>query len=392
MSTSEKNMTDEVKQKKSSIPIYLGIASVWFGAHCGPGVASGKQTAVFYSEFGKWAFITPIIAMVLMGLCIYYSVEYTRLTKAKNFRELTDNLFHPYERVFSTFFEITFMATVLMVVGGCIATGAAVLNEYTGLPITVGSIILVVVTILLSMYGANLVRSASTVMTIFIIACLIAMVVLGLLSSQGDFAGNWKAKSFSDVSPIKAIVMAVVYTGFQSAGNIANAVSVCEGIESKKESKKAAILGTILNALLILGIVFLLFAYPESIKKTLPNYFVADKVGSSVLLFLYVVMVLLAVMSTNVSFSFSVVARYGEKFPMKPGVKRDFVITLILMILCVVVSALGLDAIVSKGYKYLGYACIFVVVIPIILVGFKKTRSLYKSEYKSECNKGEYKI
>ncbi len=58
------------------------------------------------------------------------------------------------------------------------------------------------------------------------------------------------------------------------------------------------------------------------------------------------------------------------------------------MILCVVVSALGLDTIVSKGYKYLGYACIFVVVIPIILVGFKKTRSLYKSE----CNKGEYKI
>ncbi|HID0781225.1 TPA: hypothetical protein ACXDAF_003616, partial [Clostridium botulinum] len=286
---------------------------------------------------------------------------------------------------------ITFLATVLMVVGGCIATGAAVLNEYTGLPVIVGSIILVVVTILLSMYGANLVRSASTIMTIFIIACLIAMVVLGLLSPQGDFAGNWASKSFSEVSPMNAIIMAIVYTGFQSAGNIANAVSVCQGIEGRKESKKAAIIGTILNTLLILGIVFLLFAYPDSIKKTLPNYFVADKVGSSVLLFSYVVMVLLAVMSTNVSFSFSVVARYGEKLPMKPGVKRDFVVTLILMILCVVVSALGLDAIVSKGYKYLGYACIFIVVIPIILVGFKKTRGLYKTEYKSEC-KSEHKI
>lgn len=391
MSISKKNMPDEVKQKKSGIPIYLGIASVWFGAHCGPGVASGKQTAVFYSEFGKWAFITPAIAMLLMGLCIYYSVEYARLTKAKNFRELTDNLFHPYEKVFSAFFEITFLATVLMVVGGCIATGAAVLNEYTGLPVIVGSIILVVATILLSMYGANLVRSASTIMTIFIIACLIAMVVLGLLSPQGDFAGNWRAKSFSEVSPMKAIIMAIVYTGFQSAGNIANAVSVCQGIEGKKESKKAAILGTILNTLLILGIVFLLFAYPDSVKKTLPNYFVADKVGSSVLLFSYVVMVLLAVMSTNVSFSFSVVARYGEKLPIKAGVKRDFVVTLILMILCVVVSALGLDAIVSKGYKYLGYACIFIVVIPIILVGFKKTRSLYKNEYENQC-KGKYKI
>ncbi|MCR1934250.1 amino acid permease [Clostridium tepidum] len=387
MSTGKKNVTDEAKQKKSGIPIYLGIASVWFGAHCGPGVASGKQTAVFYSEFGKWAFITPVIAMLLMGLCIYYSVEYARLTKAKNFRELTDSLFHPYEKLFSTFFEITFMATVLMVVGGCIATGAAVLNEYTGLSVEIGSIILVIVTILLSMYGANLVRSASTIMTVFIILCLIAMVILGLLSPKGDFAGNWKAKSFSDISPMKAIIMAIVYTGFQSAGNIANAVSVSEGIGSKKESRKAAILGTILNSLLILGIVFLLFAYPESIKKTLPNYFVADKVGSSVLLFSYVVMVLLAVMSTNVSFSFAVVARYGEKLPMKPGTKRDFVITLILMILCMVVSALGLDAIVSKGYKYLGYACIFIVVVPIILVGFKKTRI----QYKNECN-SQFKI
>lgn len=87
-------------------------------------------------------------------------------------------------------------------------------------------------------------------------------------------------------------------------------------------------------------------------------------------------------MSTNVSFSFSVVARYGEKLPMKPGVKRDFVVTLILMILCVVVSALGLDAIVSKGYKYLGYACIFIVVIPIILVGFKKQGDYIKLNIK----------
>lgn len=374
------NKKNETKTKKSGVPIYLGIASVWFGAHCGPGVASGKQTAVFYSEFGKWAFITPVIAMVLMGLCIYYSIEYARITKVKNFRELTDSLFHPYEKIFSTFFEVTFIATVLMVVGGCIATGAEVLKEYIGLPIVIGSIILVVITILLSMYGANLVRSSSTVMTGFIIVCLVAMVVLGLLSPKGNFSGNWSTKSFSDASPWKAIAMAVVYTGFQSAGNIANAVSVSQGIEGKKESRKAAVLGVILNTLLILGIVFLLFAYPQSVTKTLPNYFVAEKVGSSVLLFSYVLMVLLAVMSTNVSFAFSVVARYGEKLPMEPGVKRDFIVTTVLMILCVIVSALGLDTIVSKGYKYLGYACIFIVVIPIMIVGSKKIKKLSAKE------------
>lgn len=386
MSIEDKDMMDKKKLKKTKIPIYMGIASVWFGTHCGPGVASGKQTAVFYSEFGKWAFITPIIAMALMGLCVYYSVEYSRLTKVKNFRELTDKLFHPYEKIFSTFFEVTFIATVLMVVGGCIATGAEVLNQYIGLPMIFGSIFLVIITILLSMYGANLVRASTTIITVFIILCLIAMVVLGLTSPKGNFSSNWSGKSFGDFSVMKAIIMSIVYTGFQSAGNIANAVAVSKGIKSKKESKKAAIVGTILNTVLILSIVFLLFAYPNSIKETLPNYFVADKVGSSILLFSYVVMVLLAVVSTNVSFSFSVVSRYGEKIPMKKGTKRDFVVILILMILCVVVSALGLDTIVSKGYKYLGYACIFIVVIPIILVGFKKTKNFSKDSYESEDN------
>lgn len=365
-----------MEKKKSGIPVFLGIASVWFGAHVGPGVASGKQTAVYYSAFGKWGLITPLIAMGLMGLCIYYSVEYARLTGVKNFRELTDSMFHPYEKLFSTFFELTFIATVLMVLGGCIATAAAILNQYLGLHILIGTSMVVLVTILLSMYGANLVRASSTIMTVFIIVALALIVILGLLSPQADFSGNWKSTTFSDVSPWSAIIMAIVYTGFQSAGNIANAVSVAEGIGSKKESRKAAILGTLLNSVLLLSISLLLFAYPESLNEILPNYFIVEKLGFSVLMLAYVLFVLLAVISTTVSFSFSVVARYGQYLPMEPGRKRDFTVTAILLILTAIVSLLGLDAIVGQGYKYLGYACIPIVIIPVITVGMIKTKKM----------------
>ena len=320
----------------------MGIASVWFGAHVGPGVASGKQTAVYYSSFGKWGFITPIIAMGLMGLCVYYAIEYSRMTGARNFKELTDKLFHPYEKLFSTFFEITFVATVLMVVGGCIATGAAILQQYLGLSIFIGTTIIVLITILLSIYGAELVRASSTVMTIFIIVSLVVIIIVGLSSSKGDFSGHWQATSFSDASPWSAIIMAITYTGFQSAGNIANTISVSEGLSGKKESKKAAILGMIMNTVMIIGIASLLFAYPDSISETMPNYFIVDKLGFPILLFAYVLMVLLAVITTTVSFSFSVVARYGHFLPMEPGKKRDFVVTAVLLVLTVIVSLAGL--------------------------------------------------
>lgn len=365
-----------IKEKKAGIPVFLGIASVWFGAHVGPGVASGKQTAVYYAEFGRWGLFTPIIAMAIMGFCIYYGVEYARMTRARNFKELTDKLFYPYHKLFSTFFELTFVATVLMVVGGCIATGAAVLEQYLGLPIIVGTILIVLITILLAMYGANLVRASSTVMTVFILIALAIIVILGLTSSQASFNEQWAATSFSDVSPWSAIIMAIVYTGFQSAGNIANAISVSEGIESRKESMKAAILGTVLNTILLVSIAFLLFSYPTSISEVMPNYYIVELLGIPILLVAYVLLVLLAVISTTVSFSFSIVARYGKFMPIEPGRKRDFLVTAILLVLTVIVSFFGLDAIVSQGYKYLGYACIPIVVIPTIAVGAVKTRKL----------------
>lgn len=367
-------------KRKSGIPVFLGIASVWFGAHAGPGVASGKQTATYYSVFGKWGFVTPAIAMAIMGLCIYYSVEYARMTGAKSFKELTDKLFYPHEKLFSGFFELTFIATVLMVVGGCIATGAAILQQYLNISLLLGTAIVITITMILSIYGANLVRASSTVMTVFIITSLALIVIVGLLSPQADFSGHWQATSFSDVSPWNAILMAVVYTGFQSAGNIANAVSVAEGIESRRESKKAAIAGMVMNTILIGSIAFLLFAYPESTLETLPNYYIVEKLGIPIILFSYVIMVLSAVITTTVSFTFSVVARYGQFIPMRAGKNRDIVITAILLILTTIVSFAGLDAIVGKGYKYLGYACIPIVVIPVILVGMKKTRKLSKAD------------
>lgn len=368
-------MSDKKSNAKSSgIPVFLGIASVWFGAHAGPGVASGKQTAVYFSAFGKWGLITPIIAMGVLALCIYYGIEYARIKGLKNFRQLTDSLFHPYEKLFSTFFEITFIATVLMVIGGCYATGAEILYQYIGLPVGIATIILGAITILLSMYGANLVRASSTFMTIFIILSIGLIVVLGLLSPEADFSGQWETVSFSGAPFGMAAIMAVVYAGFQSAGNIANAVSVSGGLESRKESKKAAITGLILNVLLIEGIALLLFAYPESLVEDLPNYFVVTKVGNPILVFAYVLMVLLAVLSTTVSFTFSVVARYRQYFPIQEERKKDFTITLILTIVTLAVSSVGLDAIVSQGYKYLGYACIPIVIIPTILFGIKKVR------------------
>lgn len=377
---------------RKQLPVFLGVASVWFGAHCGPGVASGNQVATYYSRYSLFGLFSGIIAMLLLGLCIYYSVEYARRMKTYDFKSFANAFFHPYEKFFSSFFELTYVATVLLVLGSCIATGAKALSQQFGWALWMGIVLLCGLTILLTIFGAAIVRSASAFMTVLILFALGAIILWGLLSDHSRFSEHWQQvqslpqtlPKFSPQLLGPAIWAAILYAGFQSAGNMANAVSVAEGLKSRRDAIRATVWGIACNTALIYGVSFLLFAYPQVLgaffdpnrtsKSFIPNLEVVNLLQSNVLVYLYVLVLLLAILTTLVGFAFAVISRYGKYVPMKPGVKRDFVVVVLLLILCGLVSLLGLDLIVAKGFKYLAYACIAVVILPTIYIGHRKLK------------------
>ncbi len=364
-------------KKKSKLPITVGIACVWFGAHCGPGTASGVQTKVYYNVFGQAGLITPFIAMALLGLCIYLSIEFARLTKVDNFKSWANKFFFPYNKLFANLFECAYIFTVLMVVGSCIATGATLLEQYFGLPMILGTLIIAGLTLFLSIFGANLVRSSSTVMTIVIVIAIGIIIFAALGSSKGNFTSNYAETEFATPSLWAAIWSSIIYAGFQASGNIANSVSVAKGLKSHKESVIAACIGFLLNTVLIIGVAAMLFAFPQALLEELPNYYVAEQLGSKLLLLLYVVILVLAVLTTTVGFSFAVTARYSPLIKkMKNGPKKDALISCIMLILCIGVSTFGLTKIVKVGFGYLGLVSVFVVIIPVIIIGFIKNKKL----------------
>ena len=130
----------------------------------------------------------------------------------------------------------------------------------------------------------------------------------------------------------------------------------------------------------------MLFAYPNILgeffnpnrtsKSFIPNLEVVNSIGNTTLQYLYLLVLLLAIITTLVGFAFAVIARYGKYVPVSNGVVRDLIVVICLLILCGLVSLVGLDAIVSKGFKYLAYACIVVVIIPTIVIGHKKIKKL----------------
>ena len=82
-----------MEKKKMSIPVSVGIASTWFGMHCGSGFATGSQYAIYYSKYGWLALITPIITWLVLAVAFYFIFEYCRITKVSSYKDYASNVF-----------------------------------------------------------------------------------------------------------------------------------------------------------------------------------------------------------------------------------------------------------------------------------------------------------
>jgi uncharacterized membrane protein YkvI len=361
--------------KKALVPVWVGAACVWFGTHCGPGTASGNQTVQYYVRFGLWSLLMPVVAMAFLGIAVYYAMEFSRRTKATDFKDFANKLFHPYDKIFANLFEFSFVGTVGLSGGSCVATASTLFNDYMGAPVWVGVVAIVVCTIIFSIYGAALVRGASTWMSVVIFVTIITIVFAGI-NANGGIGASFAGRSFGDESGGAALWRSVLYASFQSTGVFGACIGVVDGFSNGKDIKKSVILGIILNAGFLVLVSSMLLGYPDAITETLPNFEVVTRVGAPILVACYVAVVFFACATNTISFSNALAGRYGKFFQKQNKTIVNLIICVVMLAYCGAFSTLGLSRIVGQGFTYLGYFCILTLLIPTIFVGYRKLKRM----------------
>ena len=387
------------QKKKYIFPAYIGVSAVWFGTHVGTGTASGNQTASYFGAYGKLGLLGGFIAMILLGFCIYYCIEYSRLIGTTNFKEFANSFFSPYQKIFSTVFEFAFIWMVIMNFSAALDTGATTLKLQFGLNYWIGILLFCVATIVLTMFGAELVRKSSTILTFLILAALIAIVFFGLTSSQNDFVGHWTSTitlpaTLPEKPWYELVWSAILYSSFLAVGMMGTSLSVSDSLKNKKDSKKAAILGIILNGGLICLVAILLYAFPTVLgdyfdpmrasKTFIPNLEIVGIIGKPFLTYFYIVILFCAIISTLEGYGFGVISRYRKFIPIKKESGKDLSLLIILLVVGILVSRLGLDWIISKGFRFIGYVEIVFVVLPTLIIGHKKIKMATEKKQKNE--------
>jgi len=360
--------------KNSIFSASMAVAFVWFTTHFGGGFASGRQAVQFYNSFGWYALFTPLIAVAIMAVVFYFSWDLALFKKTYDYRHWANEMYKPYQKVFANLFEVIYNLILLTATAIAFATGGSTIETTLGTPYILNTVIIAVCIFFLTIYGADIIRKAASYMGVLIIIGLLIIYGINLVAGIPQIAETIKAAP-SPKGFWPALWNAIVYAGFQVAV-VGAYVAVSDVLKDRRDIFKASLYGFIINAsMLSLTTIVLLGFYPDVIPETIPViYVLRHGVGAGWMELIISLLILLGVVTTGVNLIYGGSKRVVSLWPSSGGAqserKKNIIASGIYVTITWAIALLGLIPLVAKGYGYIGYASLVVIVIPVLLKGF----------------------
>ena len=376
-----------------SIPASVGIASTWFGMHCGSGFATGSQYAIYYSKYGWLALITPMITWAVLAVAFYFIFEYSRITKVTSYKDYASNVFiKKFAIVFVILIDLWCLCSQIMGVSGILAGSGSLFEEY-GVNYWIGVAVAGAIVLGMVVFGSRVMMRISTYLTVGLLICITILGFVGVAQHWDNFVQVVVNRENDGGSFIDAVGAALTYSGVQ-IGSMFAVCSMAPELKNTKDSAKTAFGGAFLNLLMlqILGLV-MIANYPEINSETLPVLTALTAIGIPVLRILYAIMLFLALISTGAGCAFAIVTRYKglvAKWVKSSETVSGVIIALIMMAIGVFGSQFGLTAIFSTGYGFLSKLAWplgilpAVIILPIRIYYLKKSNGKYDYPAKIE--------
>lgn len=374
------------KQTKISFAMAFSVGAVLFSSHAGGGFATGNQANTYYVSLGWLGPIAAIFSMLLLTLTMRHAMVMYNSRHLTSAKQLFETLFHPFDKI-EWLFEIFFYIMVLMAIAAAISGAASALQSYFGLNYYIGIVAVGIIVMLLTIFGAGLVRAASAYMGIAILVSAIAIYIIGIFKSETPISAvisaNMQANGFDNLP--KAITNAFVYAGFQCV-TLPTLVACGTPMTNRKGCAKSMWISFVMNAVALALSVFMLMGWQNVYTAaeggtTIPTLTSCTAMGATWLTVIYGICLLLCLVSTGVTITFGFVSRF-EDAPIYSKIAshtvRNAISSVFIIAVSMGISLAGLTNIIKYGYGYCGYLGIIVVVIPFLTVGVYKNRRYMK--------------
>ncbi|MCC8061461.1 MAG: hypothetical protein LIO81_11630 [Clostridiales bacterium] len=360
---------------KENMSVTVGVAFVWFTTQFGGGFASGNQLRQYFISFGAWAFITCVIAQCLGAFYQWYALKYAKKHEVYDYRSFNNSFYGKYAPIFSNLYELVYIVTLCVAPAAAFATGVNTMVSAFGINYWVGTVFTAAFIFIVAVYGTNVVRKVASTLSVLIVAGLFLVYIPNIFVQWGSISANISASMAAPKPFGAALWSSIVYAAFQ-LGSIGLIVQHAKPFNSPDDAKTSMLYGLGVNAVICLMAVLGLMAITDDANfatESIPLLILVNRgVAADILRPMISVLIVLGSISTAVNMIAGMSNRVCKSLDKnfdptdKPG-KNVVIVTLVCTIVAFLIAQLGLNAIVSVGYKYLGYLTIPVVMIPYVV-------------------------
>ncbi len=378
---------------KSKMPIIMGIAFVAFTTQFGGGFASGAQIYQYFINYGIWCLVLPILTQGLYSLFFWYGMRYAYKHKCYDYRTFSNSIYGKTRPVMSNLYEICYLIMICTASAAAFATGGSTLNSLFNIPYWLCTVIIGLFIFLVALFGTAVVRKTASTLSVLIVIGLLVVLVPNIIAqwgsiveSVGKLAGgemvNRPQTAGMTGAFLPALWSAVLYFFFQLA-SVSVTYQQMEHVTDVSQINKSAIWMFVCNfgamELSIIGLLAVSYV-AEMASASIPMLvLVQNGVGASVLTPIISILIILGAISTAVNMISGIVTRCVNAVERKKSADerakghlgRNAIFTLIFTLVAFGIAQFGLQAVIGKGYSYLGYAAMITLFIPFIFHAVK---------------------
>ncbi len=366
------------EQSKSSVYTRYVLPGVLLqSVLIGGGYATGREIFSYGAKFGAMGWISGLTIGIGFALFAFLSFEICRIYKVYDYKNYIKQVIGPLWPVMDI---LTVLIAIMLIAVMAAATGS--IFEQVNLPNIFGSILIVLICGLLNFKGSKVIEKFESVGTVLLYGGYILFTIIVLIKFGSNIPKVFAAKDTSAVQGNVGLGLCI-WTGILYVAYNINAIPMGMFSLTRQTKRKETVISGIIAGLLMVIPWFLSYfammcfygntSIVGADVETPWVEMIKAANGGVPLLVLFSIVMGWTLLETATGCIHMIIDRFDIAFEEKGHErltdKKRGIITVITLTLALILSRVGVVALIEKGYSILSYGFIIFYLLPTLIIG-----------------------
>jgi uncharacterized membrane protein YkvI len=343
----------------------------------GGGYATGRELVEFFMmnglAEGLYGMVVSTVCFALVGILTF---DYARKFRLYNYRSFFKSLLPG-----STWlvFEAGYIFLVVLVGGILSSAAGTILQQWFGISYWVGVTVLLVGTSILLFAGGKVISTILSYWSFFLYAVMFIFLVATVRHFGMDGVFGSFIRDHGVATSSNWLMGGIKYTLY----NMVSFLLVLYALQDIIKTRRDAVINGIVASILMMIPAFIEYLamapiFPAVLEESVPIFgILKGHLGGGVLLSAYVLMLFGTSIETITGFVHGLNERINSVYQEKGGEmspKMRGIVGLAVLVVCFICAKAGLVALIARGYSFMAWYFLAVMVIPLATVGLMRLR------------------